>query len=318
MAAATNTVTGTNNTTLPGYVAPYVDDLFARSQALTTGTPYQSYAGPRVAEQNGLQTGAADSVSGLDAGNAISQGQQLIGQGANYTPNTQSFGLEAAAQYMNPYQQSVTDIAKREAARDSGIQQVANDSKAAQAGAFGGSRQGVVDAELQRNLGTRLNDIQTQGLNSAYTNAQTQFNADQNRQQQDAQFGSQAAIKGGEALDASGAKTFGLQSTAGLLQQQTEQAQNDVGYQDFLKQQQHPYDQLTFQRNMISGFPGSSSTSTSTSASTPASNWLSDAAGLATAGASIWDSIGGWFKEGGSVKSGLGHGRVAQLYGSLK
>ena len=105
---------------------------------------------------------------------------------------------------------------------------------------------------------------------------------------------------------------------AGLLDQQTQQNRLDVGYGDWLNQQQHPYDQLTFQRNLISGFPGS--TTNTTAQTSPTSNWASDAAGIGTAIGGIGSLFNLW-AQGGSVPpraSGLGHGRVAQLYGSLK
>ncbi len=312
------TTTSTTNSSLPGYIEPYVTDLFARSQALTGSAPAPAYTGARVAGLTPLQEQAGTSVSGLNAGNLMTQGAGAIGTGANYTPSTGAFGLEAAQQYMNPYQQGVTDIAKREATRDDMIAQTGRDSAAAKAGAFGGSRHGVIEAEADRNLGQRLNDIQTQGLNTSWQQAQQQYNADTTRQQQDRQFGSQAAIKGGEALGEMGRSAFGLQSTAGLLDQSTQQRGLDTGYQDWLNTQQHPYDQLTFMRNMVSGFPGS--TTTQTTQQSPTSNWASDLAGVGSAIGGLGSLFDLW-AGGGHIperKSGLGAGRVAQLYGSLK
>jgi hypothetical protein len=271
----------------------------------------------RVAGLTDLQQQAGTSVSGLNAGNLMTQGAGAIGAGANYTPSTGAFGLEAAQQYMNPYQQGVTDIAKREATRDDMIAQTGRDSAAAKAGAFGGSRHGVIEAEADRNLGQRLNDIQTQGLNTSWQQAQQQYNADTTRQQQDRQFGSQAAIKGGEALGEMGRSAFGLQSTAGLLDQSTQQRGMDTAYQDWLNTQQHPYDQLTFMRNMVSGFPGS--TTSQTTQQSPTSNWASDLAGVGSAIGGLGSLFDLW-AGGGHIperKSGLGAGRVAQLYGSL-
>jgi hypothetical protein len=89
-----------------------------------------------------------------------------------------------AASYMNPYQQQVTDIQKREAQRQAGIASTQRGAQAAGAGAFGGSRQAIMDAEAARNLGTQMNDIQAQGSNAAYQQAMAQFNADQARQLQ--------------------------------------------------------------------------------------------------------------------------------------
>lgn len=315
---ADGTTTTTSNATLPGYVEPYVTDLFARGQALTGSNSAPSYSGQRVAGLTGLQQQAGNSVSGLDAGNMLSQAGNYLNQGANYTPNTGTFDSAAAQQYMNPYQQNVTDIAKREAMRDDAVARTDRDSRAAQAGAFGGSRQGVIEAEAGRNLNQRLGDIQAQGLNAGYQNAQQQFNADQGRQQQDRQFGSQAAIAGGKALTDTGQTGFGLQSTAGLLDQGTQQKGLDTTYQDWLNQQQHPYDQLTFMRNLVSGFPGS--TTNTTQQTSPTSNWASDLAGVGSAIGGL-GSLFGLFAQGGQVPqtvSGLGQGRVAQLYGSLK
>jgi hypothetical protein len=134
------TTTSTTNSSLPGYIEPYVTDLFARSQALTGSAPAPAYTGARTAGLTPQQTATGASVSGLNAGNLMTQGASSIGTGANYTPSAGAFGLEAAQQYMNPYQQGVTDIAKREATRDDMIAQTGRDSAAAKAGAFGGSR----------------------------------------------------------------------------------------------------------------------------------------------------------------------------------
>jgi hypothetical protein len=85
---------------------------------------------------------------------------------------------------MNPYQQQVTDIQKREAIRQAATAGTQQQAQATQAGAFGGSRDAIMRAERERNLGTQLNDIQAQGSNQAYTQGMGQFNADQARQLQ--------------------------------------------------------------------------------------------------------------------------------------
>lgn len=307
--------TGTTTTTLPAYSEPYITDMLGRGQALGNA-PYQAYQGQRVAGLNDMQTGSNNSLYGLNAGATIEHGQNLLGAAGAYQPGQQQFGLAAAQQYMNPYQQGVTDIAKQEAVRQSDIQQNSNDARAAQSGAFGGSRQGVMDAEAQRNLQQNLSNIQVQGANTAYNNAQQQFNADANRNQQDAQYGNSASLSAGTALSHQGTSDYGLQQTAGMQQQQNDQNKLDIGYQNFTQQQQHPYDQLNFMHNLVSGFPGSSSTTVSNTntadSSSNASNWGTAATVLGGLGTAF-----GW-KGGGEVKAGLGHGRVAQLYGSLK
>jgi hypothetical protein len=93
---------------------------------------------------------------------------------------------------MNPYQQNVTDIGKREAARQSSILGTQQAGQATQAGAFGGSRFGIQQAERERNLGQQMSDIQAQGSNAAFQQAQQQFNADQARRMQAQQLGEQS------------------------------------------------------------------------------------------------------------------------------
>ena len=63
-----------------------------------------------------------------------------------------------------------------------------------QAGAFGGGRQAILDAETQRNLGTTQAGITGAGYNTAYQNALSQFNADQARKMQENQFGAQQGM----------------------------------------------------------------------------------------------------------------------------
>lgn len=75
---------------------------------------------------------------------------------------------EDIARYSNPYQQNVTDIAKREITRDADIARESINANAANAGAFGGSRHGVVEAELNRNLAEDLSDVQYRGLADSY------------------------------------------------------------------------------------------------------------------------------------------------------
>ena len=80
--------------------------------------------------------------------------------------------------YMSPYTKGVVDIALREADRQRAIERLRENTAATQSGAFGGYRQGVVEAEGERNYNQRLGDIVNTGYQNAYNNAQTQFNAD--------------------------------------------------------------------------------------------------------------------------------------------
>ena len=91
--------------------------------------------------------------------------------------------------YMNPYQQLVTDIEKREVQRQSDIQAADISQQAAQAGGLGGYREAIMQAERERNLGQQLADIQARGGQAAFEQAQQAFEADRAARLQEAQFG---------------------------------------------------------------------------------------------------------------------------------
>jgi hypothetical protein len=130
--------------------------------------------------------------------------------------SAQNFGNQSAQDYMSPYMQQVVDAQQREARRASEITRNQQQAQAVGQGAFGGSRQAIVEAERQRNLGTQLGDIQSQGLQSAFSQAQQQFNADQARQMAAQQANQQAGLTVGQQNLASQMGTQQLGTQTGL------------------------------------------------------------------------------------------------------
>jgi hypothetical protein len=149
---------------------------------------------------------------------------------------TQSFNQPGSAEaYMSPYMQNVVDIQKREAQRQSGIQGTQQQAQAVGAGAFGGSRDAIMRAERERNLGQQMGDIQATGQQAAFQNAQQQFNAEQQARLQAQQANQQAGLTvGGQNL---GAKLGVQQLGAG----QNMQAQ--LANQQMLQQAQQAQEQ---------------------------------------------------------------------------
>lgn len=136
---------------------------------------------------------------------------QGIGQ-QQYGPTQFQTGLgpvRSVQDYMNQYTSGVSDIAAREATRQADISRQSEQARLAQAGAFGGSRQAIMEAERQRNLGQQIGDIRTKGLQEAYDAAQKQRLAE-------AGMGLEAQ-KASEASRQFGA-TYGQQGLAQLLQ----------------------------------------------------------------------------------------------------
>ena len=284
------TQTQITQTSIPDYAKPYVEKLLGKTEALTE-TPYQTYDANRIAGFTPMQQQAFLNAQGMQTSGLSGLGGQYAGAatlgalGTNYDP-TQfqggQFGQQDAQQYMSPYMQSVVDIQQREAQRQADIQGTQRGAQAVRSGAFGGGRQAIMDAEAARNLSMQKGDIQAQGLQSAYQQAQAQFNADQARRLQAQQLGEQSkqygaglglqglqtALQGAGQMGQLGGQQFAqgmdinkLQQSYGTQQQQQEQNILSQQYQDFLNQQNYPYKQLGFQSDMLRGLPLSQSSS---------------------------------------------------------
>lgn len=265
------TVTGPST-----FTQPYVQDVLGKGQALLNN-PAPQYTGQLTAGTSELQNKAFQGLSNLTlpstmttAGtNLLDIGNQAAG--TSYNPVGSAFDANAAQQYMNPYLQNALNPQLEEARRQSQITQLANNAKATQAGAFGGSRQALMDTETQRNLGTNLATITGQGYNTAYDKAATQFNADQARKIQEAQYGTDVGLKGlSQAATANQAAgnvgtqeaQYGLQNLTALgAAGNTQQAQNQAGlnalYNQYLEQRNYPGTLLANQANLIKGIGGS-------------------------------------------------------------
>lgn len=124
--------------------------------------------------------------------------QDITAAQTGYRPDLQTFQMQApeervtaesfaqpgtAQALMSPYMQGVIDKQTREAIRQADIARGGRGARFAQAGAFGGSRQAIEEAEAERNLQTQLGDITATGLQAAYDRAQQQFNQEQQARQ---------------------------------------------------------------------------------------------------------------------------------------
>ena len=104
---------------------------------------------------------------------------------------------ETLERYMNPYQQLVTDIEKREARKQSEAQGSAIGQQAAQAGGLGGYREAIMQSEREKNLSEQLQDIQSRGGQAAFAQAQKAFEADRAARLQEGKFG----LEGSQQLE---------------------------------------------------------------------------------------------------------------------
>lgn len=205
------------------------------------------------------QTAGASSIAGNIAGRSAASGYYAPLQaerfqlGSPQQVRSDSFTAPGVSQaYMSPYMQNVVNAQQREARRASDIQRTQNQAQAVQQGAFGGSRQAIMEAERQRNLGTQLGDIQAQGLQSAYQQGMGQFNAEQNAYLQAQQANQQANLQ-------TGIQNLQAQQAAQAAQEASRQFGANLGLQGYgqslqaaqmlgqLGQQQYQQDMGTIQ-----------------------------------------------------------------------
>ena len=368
------TQTTVNNTSIPEYARPYVETMLGTTQQQlynyetdpATGakyatsmkgyTPFSEDASKYFAGFSPMQEqsfrGAANMGTSpqLDTASGIAglAGQRAMG--ANYDPSqfnaqqvgTQDYTGQNVGQYMNPYMQNVVDIQQREAQRQGDIAGTQRAGQAVRSGAFGGSRAGVMEAEAARNLATQKGDIQAQGQNAAFQNAQQQFNTQQQRDlqaqlanqganlttqqmgEQSRQYGAgygmqgiQAGLQAAGQLGQLGQTQYGqqlsnvnLQNQLGAQQQAQQQGILNQQIQNYAMAQQYPQQQLAFMSNMLRGLPMQSTTANMYQA---APSNVSQLAGLGMAGYGLSRMAGVGNKKGGRIKAPQRPAGLAEL-----
>lgn len=149
------------------------------------------YAQANMAQSLGT-LGRAEQIAAGAAPSDFGQAYGTLGQGIGALQGAAQMYNPASAQaFMNPYQQQVIDEAVRQIDRQGNISRQNLQAQAVRAGAFGGSREGVQRAELERGLAEQKNAAIVGALQQGYGQAQTQaqqaFEAQQARQLQQAQ-----------------------------------------------------------------------------------------------------------------------------------
>lgn len=249
-------------------------DAFQRTrQGLGGFAPFLQQA------QGTLQSGVGAALAGTPF---FAQGAQQLGQGATGITG------QDISQYFNPYQAAVTDEIKRQG----DIMKTQAASKAQQAGAFGGSRLGVVEAGIDEGTLRQIGQAQQSGFNQALAAAQ----GDKQRQLMAGQgigaigsrfgqlgqgLGTLGAGQAGLGLDFQRANLTDSSSLLGIggLQQQISQAGLDAARKTAEQQEMEPFTRLGFASDILTGQPSSYSSITYGDQAPPI-NPLSQIAGL--------------------------------------
>jgi hypothetical protein len=249
--------------TLSPWVGDYVTNALGQGAA-AANQPYQAYQGPLTAGPADLQQQAFAGAS--DIASAGYKPGEFVG----------GFGTQQATQYMNPYIQASLNPQLAELKRQSDIARLDDATRLTKAGAFGGSRQAIMESEGRRNLLDKQAGLIGSGYKSAYDTGLGQFNKEREAEEASRQFGAGFGLKTVDQLANLGNVQRGITSE-GLA---ADKAQ-------FEEERDYAYNMPKYQLGLLSGLPtGANTTSVDQDA---ISKMKGDIAGLA----SIYQNLAG-------------------------
>lgn len=234
-----------NETQIPEWLKKSFEEIASRSTGISKA-PQDRYGRQRIAGTNPFMQGAQN------LGRATGLHEPLLDRAAQgYTQYSDSFPGNADA-YMNPYRQRVVDRISELGGRTFNERILpALEAKFVRQGTYGGSQHQQMALRAARDLQDEIMGRQSAALSEGYKDSANQFNLDRARQLE-ANKGIAALgpmYQGGRLSD------IANQMALGEHQQTQEQAPLDMAYQDFLRQQSYPMEQLTRHANIISGVP---------------------------------------------------------------
>jgi len=321
-------------------VAPYAQNMLGQAAALTdtTQNPYMQYQGERQAQFSPLQTQSYQNAGMMQSAPQLQDATALAGQAGLGALNTQytfqpsdfssaftaanttdAQGNVTGNSMMNPYMQNVVQRQQQDAQRQADIASQTQQAQAARSGAFGGSGDYLQRGQAAGNLATQKGNIEATGLNTAYNQAQQQYNTQNQLNAQQQQYGAGLGLQGLQAANTAAGNLANIgntqyQQNMGINAQQNQyglqqqaQVQQDLTnkYNDYLAQQNYPYKQLGFMSDILRGAP---LTQTGTAVYSAPPSTTSTIAGLGTAAigaAQLMKAKGGVVRENKQRPAGL-------------
>ena len=280
---------------LPEFQEKFLADIFESAKALTGKGSQMPFAKQKLADlSEGQQQAIASALSGVGAFQPfLQQGSSAVQQGI---AGAQGAGFDPTSyqQFMDPYMEDVIARTQADIADKGRQQQNQAQASAVGSGAFGGSRQAVLQGQIaadtmdqQARTGAQL---RSQGFAQAQNLAQQQANQALRQAQLTGQLGvSQAGL--GQLGQQMGVQDINTLLGIGGLQQQQGQRQLDIDRANLLAEQALPYQQVGFLSDIFRGVPALQQTSTTTT--TPSPSGLSRGLGLLTAGIGAAGAAGG-------------------------
>lgn len=247
---------GTTNTggnlgyesSLSTWAGPYVTDMLGRGRAVAS-QPYQTYTGPLSAGIGGLQekafTGAGEMTQPTNAG-VTGYSPTAFTSDVGQTTDTGGFSAlpGVAGQYMNPYLESSLQPQIDEMRREADINRLRNAAKFTQQGAYGGSRFGIEEAELDRNLLQGIAGLRGTAYRDAFDQGRSQFNTEQER-----------AMKAQDLINQYGFDILGTQERLGDVQRGITSEGLAADRAQFTEERDYPYKQIQYMQSLLQELP---------------------------------------------------------------
>lgn len=283
--------------TVPPYAHETYSDIFSKAKDLE-GKPYQYYRNaegqpiPRLAEI------PEDLKLAHLMGREIHTMRPYIEQSRAYSEMGAQQFPGFVNTYMNPYQHHVVNAIQNLGNRNFRENVLpALEAQFVGAGAYGGGRHRDLVRQATRDLNESIGREQGRALAAGYSQAGTLFGQDQARRMEAAN----QALDRGRVGQAQKLSDIAALEAQGRYQQEHKQNNLNMQYENFLREQQHPWDMLGRRSNIVQGIPMQTNQAIYTQNPAPAQpNTVAALGGLASQllGATM---LGGR-KSGGPVK----------------
>lgn len=275
---------------------PWLEEAYrnlAQKSYETSQHPYASYMKPRLAEMTpdirraqelGRQTGSYEPL--------LREATQNIRSGAADFPSEYQ-------RYMNPHMESVLNNLQNRAHRAFTENFLpALQSRFIAAGQSGGRREQELATRSARDVQEALLAQQNEALSQGYEQAGRFHQSDKARQ-----LAAAEALSGiGRQQQAGRLGDIATLQELGQQQQGQEQQGLNLGYQDFLRQQYHPQEQIAQHAATISGLPSPTQTFQSNYTSPQAQPQVNTLGGIGALATSLYGARQLNKKRGGPIK----------------
>ncbi len=217
---------------LSSWAGPYVTDMLGKGKALSE-MPYQAYGGPLTAGASGLQNKAFSGIAGAP----------MPTMNQTFTPMSFT-DSGVASKFMNPYLQQSLNPQLDEARRQAEMTRTNQAGRLTQAGAYGGSRQAIMESALNRDLMNTQSNITSKGYFDAYETGRGQFNTEEDRR-----------LRSTTDQNQYGLDYLGKVGEFGATQRGIEQEGITADYNQFKEERDNPYKQVQYQQSLLQGLP---------------------------------------------------------------